>query len=284
MTALRKHKDTAYHKERVSALVDPTLGHITSMLVDCSMEGSVRDAEMCIAGIISEHNLSFNIMYHFSDLLPKLCPDSKIASHFKSKRRKTKCIVRNALAPHFHQELVQKLQMSHFSLIIDETTDVSTAKELAVVTRVYDGESMNTNCPLYDLLEIAHGDAESLFQALVGLFERDGISLNNIIGFAADNTNVMFGEHNSVDSRLKEKIHDIFLMRCICHSAHLCASHACEKLPRTAEELLRDVYNYFCHSSKRQAEFRAFQSFSKVEPHKLLHPCQTRWLSLHACV
>ena len=47
--------------------------------------------------------------------------------------------------------------MSHFSVIIDETTDVSTAKELAVVTRVYDGESMNTNCPLYDLLEIAHG-------------------------------------------------------------------------------------------------------------------------------
>ena len=102
---------------------------------------------------------------------------------------------------------------------------------------------------------------ESLFQALVGLFEGDGISLNNIIGFAADTTNVMFGEHNSVASRLKEKIPDIFLTRCICHSAHLCASHACEKLPRTAEELLRDVYNYFCHSSKRQAEFRAFQSF-----------------------
>lgn len=87
--------------------------------------------------------------------------------------------------------------MSHFSVIIDETTDVSTAKELAVVTRVYDSESMNTDCPLYDLLEITHGDAESMFQALVGLFERDGISLNHIIGFAADTTNVMFGEHNS---------------------------------------------------------------------------------------
>ena len=114
-----------------------------------------------------------------------------------------------------------------------------------MVTRVYDGESMNTNCPLYDLLEIAHGGAESLFQALVGLFERDGISLNNIIGFAADTTNVMFGEHNSVASRLKEKIPNIFLMRCICHSALLCASHACEKLPRIAEELLRDVYTTF---------------------------------------
>ena len=73
------------------------------------------------------------------------------------------------------------MQTSHFSVIIDETTDVSTAKELAVVTRLYDGESMNTDCPLYDLLEIAHGDAESLFQALVGLFERDGISLLDLL-------------------------------------------------------------------------------------------------------
>ena len=111
VTALRKHRDTAYHRERVSALVDPTLGRLTSMLVDHSMEASVRDAEMRMAGFISEHHLSFNVMDHFSDLLPKLCPDSKIAAHFESKCTKTKCIVRNALAPHFHQELVQKLQM-----------------------------------------------------------------------------------------------------------------------------------------------------------------------------
>ena len=123
---------------------------------------------------------------------------------------------------------------------------------------------MNTDCPLYDLLEIPCSDAESLFQVLVGLFKRDSISLDNIIGFAADTTNVMFGEHNSVVSCLKEAIPDIFLMRCICHSAHLCASHACEKLPRTAEELLRDVYNYFSHSAKCQAEFRAIQTFAEV--------------------
>ena len=73
-------------------------------------------------------------------------------------------------------------------------------------------------------------------------------------------------------------------MRCICHSAHLCASHACEKLPRTAEDLLHDVYNYFCHSAKRQSELQQFQYFTETEPHKLLRASQTRWLSLHSCV
>ena len=88
------------------------------MLVDRSMEGSVRDAEMRMAGFISEHNLSFNIMDHFSNLLPKLCPDSKIAAHFKSKRMKSKCI-RNAK--------VADVTLN-FSVIIDDTTDVSTVK------------------------------------------------------------------------------------------------------------------------------------------------------------
>ena len=96
----------------------------------------------------------------------------------------------------------------------------------------------------------------------------------------------MFGQHNSVVSRFQQAaaVPSIFILRCICHSAHLCASHACEKLPCTAEDIIHDIYNYFSHSAKRQAEFKDFQYFAEVEPHRLLRPCQTRWLSLHACV
>ena len=71
-------------------------------------------------------------------------------------------------------------------------------------------------------------------------------------------------------------------MKCLCHSAHLCASHACEKLPRIVEDVVRDTYSYFSHSVKRLAEFAKFQHFT--EPHKILKPAQTRWLSLQMCV
>ena len=95
----------------------------------------------------------------------------------------------------------------------------------------------------------------------------------------------MFGEHNSVVSRLKSANPNIYFMRCICcHTAHLCASSACEKLPRTLEELLRDIYNYFAHSLKRQSQYAVIQEFVDVEPHKMLCPCQTRWLSIQCSV
>lgn len=54
-------------------------------------------------------------------------------------------------------------------------------------------------------------------------------------------------------------------MKCVCHSAHLCASYACGKLPRSVEELLRDVYNYFAHSAKRQSEYAVVQHFLDIE-------------------
>lgn len=48
------------------------------------------------------------------------------------------------------------------------------------------------------------------------------------------------------------------------------------------EKLARDIYNYFRSSSKRQSEFKEFQSFADI--HKMLRPSQTRWLSLSAVV
>ena len=159
-----------------------------------------------------------------------------------------KSIITNVMAPHFHLELVSKLKSDHFSLIIDETTDISTTKELALVTRQYNKQEKIVKCYLYELVEVPEGNAEAIFQAICKVLEKDNIPLINVIGFAADTTNVMFGWNNSVVSRFQQAVPNIFIFRCICHSAHLCASHACEKLPHTPED-------YFSHSAKRQADF-----------------------------
>ena len=114
VTALKKHCKTQYHIERIGELMDPNLVKIDSLLVDRTMTRSVRDAELRLGAFLSEHDLSFNLMDHLSDLLPILCPDSQVAAHIKCKRTKMKCIVRNALASYFHKKLVEKLKHSFF--------------------------------------------------------------------------------------------------------------------------------------------------------------------------
>jgi hypothetical protein len=62
------------------------------------------------------------------------------------------------------------------------------------------------------------------------------------------------------------------------------AEHACATLSKTANQLIHNVYNYFKLSPNRQKSFEEFQHFVNVEPHKILKPCQTRWLSALQCV
>lgn len=201
------------------------------MLVSRESEKLVHNAEIKMAMFLSEHNLSFRIMDHFSELAPKLFPDSPTALRFKSKRTKTRNIITNACAPHFHDSLKARLQDRYFSIIIDETTDISTSKELAIVCRYYDARKKAVISHFYDMIPLANSTTESIYNHIAELFEADDIPMSNIVGFAADTTNSMFGEHNSVVSRLKAAYPHIYFMKCICHTAHLCSSYACEKLP-----------------------------------------------------
>jgi len=55
-------------------------------------------------------------------------------------------------------------------------------------------------------------------------------------------------------------------------------------LPKSLEDLFRDICAYFSRSAKRQEDYKNFQIVFELEPHKLLAPSQTRWLSLESCV
>lgn len=79
---------------------------------------------------------------------------------------------------------------------------------------------------------------------------------------------------------LSSDIDDLFLMKCICHSFHLCASYACKKLPNYIEDFARRIFNYFHCSPRHRNDFKEFQEFCQLKPYKLLQPNQTRWLSL----
>ena len=237
-----------------------------------------------MAAFVAEHNLPFSIMDHLSDLFKEVFPDSAIAVKFKSKHTKTRSIVRNILAKRFKTELIETLQKHKFSIIIDETTDIASKKQLALVVRYFCERELVVKSQFFCLIELTNSDATTITTSLIAIFEKNKIPLANIIGYASDTTNVMFGEHHSVVSQLKSLIPDIYVMRCLCHSAHLCASHACEKLPRMLEDLVRDIYSHFAHSAKRLGEYKQFQSFTNTEPHKILKPSQTRWLSMEQCV
>ena len=251
----------------------------------------IRMATVLMLCFIAEHNLPFMIMDHFSDLCKVMFPDSPIAQGIHMKRTKASEMAKK-LGSAITEDLVDRLRKNPFSVIIDETTDVSRTKVLTVVVKFYDMEDGYIKTKMLDLVDTydwnnndVGSSGESLYNMIIETFNHHQIPHANFIGFAADTTSNMMGNSNSVASRLRQNFPGITIFKCICHSLHLCASEAARQLPRACEALIRNVHNYFSHSAKRIFEFNQFRDFFfEEEHHNMLQPSQTRWLSLAKAV
>nr|XP_050051083.1 uncharacterized protein LOC126547226 [Dermacentor andersoni] len=205
------------------------------------------------------------------DVVKASCDDSQIAKNLSCRRTKCAAIIKNVLGEESREELCELLRTQKFSLLVDESTDKATVKHLSLVARVMnaDGGIMDA---FFDLVPVSDATASSLYTSLKAVFSAAEIPYDkNLIGFAADGANVMMGAPHSVASLLQAEIPGLFIMKCVCHSFHLCASYACKTLPRGVEDLARDVFNYFL-SPKQTSAFQEFQKLAEVKPHKLLHP------------
>lgn len=279
---LLRHKDSTKHAKNSLKLQKQQ--KLTSMFTSGSNSQDTKIAakagEVKMACFIAEHNLSFNIASHLNKLICAVCPDSKIAEQLSISRTKARAIIVNVTGQTAEENIIQMLQNNCFALLVDESTDKSTIKHLALVARIVKLD-FSVEDRFLTLIPIVDGTATALYGKIVEYFVEKNIPYkSNMIGFASDGANVMFGDKHSLVTLFKNDIPYLFTMKCICHSFNLCASYACEKLPRGVEDFCRDVYNHVQNSPKRIGDFKTFQAFTNIKPHKLLHPCQTRWLSL----
>lgn len=104
-----------------------------------------------------------------------------------------------------------------------------------------------------------------------------------MIGFGSDGYNVMMGSVNLVASRLKNTFPSIFILQCVFHTIHLCASESCKQLPRNCEDFARNIFNFLKSSLKHLAEFSQLQKFMEVEFHRMLHTTNTVTIFKHGC-
>lgn len=259
-----------------------------------SHEKSVKSAEIALASVFAEHNIAFNAADHVISAIKRVFPDSKIAKDVQMKRTKMTAVVNNVTGESYKENLANILRQRKFSVLSDESTDIAAVKTSCVMVRFYDEKALKITSKFWELCQVFRpqdfktanegATEEKLFNSIIQAFKAQNIPIKNIVGFGSDGCNVMMGCKNSVASRLKDECPGIVIMKCICHSAHLCASEACRTLPRRCEDLARNTHNFMKCSSKRQAQLLQFQAFLDLKQHKMLHPSQTRWLSLAAVV
>lgn len=183
-------------------------------------------------------------------LIKSMDKASPILKKLSCGRTKCSAIISNVIGEVSKEEIFEIMRKNQFSLIIDESTDTSTQKHLALVVRTLHNDEVHDF--FAGLIDVDDQTRNGIFQSIVTFFEDNNIPyLENMVGFANNGAAVMVGSKQEVAQKFKSAIPHLFIQKCICHSLALCAAKTCEKLPLEAEEVMKSVYLYLRYSSKR---------------------------------
>ena len=181
---------------------------------------------------------------------------------------RTKCsqIIKNVLSASLEEEIVNDLEGKKFSVLIDESTDVSSDKHLCVCIRHFSLQEKKIIDEYLGIIPVISTTGEDLFVALKEKLESKNLDLKNIVGYGSDGASNVIGAHNSVWSRIKNASNNCVLMRCICHSLDLVVQNAFELMPSSVGFLLADIPTFFSKSALRREEF--LNLFKVMDPNE----------------
>jgi len=158
-----------------------------------------------------------------------------------------------------------------FSILVDETTTLSTKSALIVYVRI---QVQNEVCNFfYDLVDLLHGSTGieianaviGCFSSLTGNTEDDlekskNILRSRLIGFASDGASVMVGEYNGAVVKLQEMLNTNFkAFHCLAHRLEL-AVHSAVRSSGEIERLqlfTDSLYTFYHRSYKNMNELYA---------------------------
>ncbi|XP_011701060.1 PREDICTED: uncharacterized protein LOC105457853, partial [Wasmannia auropunctata] len=275
-TDLQKHLLTKAHQSKATALDTK----IQKSLTVCGVQTSnTKMTEIKLCMHMAAHNSIKNID-HLSELL-KECGKGSDLEKLRLHRTKTSKIILKVISPAMFKEMIEDIGNEPFSIILEESTDVSDIKYMAYCIRYF---SKRLNTFVVDFLgfsEIFEATAEKLYEHFMEFMSETGLNYKNMIGIGTDGANNLCGKSHSLYTLLKEKIPHLQLIKCVCHSLNLCASNASDELPCRVEFLLRETRTWFSHSPLRQMRYSKMYQLINAgkQPPKLIQLSSTRWLA-----
>ena len=103
-----------------------------------TLKDKVAASECIWAKVIAHHNVSFKTSECLLKAVKAMLPDSEIAKHLKCARTKTTAILTKVIAPEIESTMIGKMQTEKFSLLTDDTTDITTKQQCCILVRLVD--------------------------------------------------------------------------------------------------------------------------------------------------
>uniref|UniRef100_UPI0002B8EE97 52 kDa repressor of the inhibitor of the protein kinase-like n=1 Tax=Ciona intestinalis TaxID=7719 RepID=UPI0002B8EE97 len=187
--------------------------------------------------------------------------------------------------------LVKKINSSgFFSILADETTDVSCHEQFSLCARYVDESGTGELVVREDFLGyVAVEDltGSSLAEVILHTLQRYNIDCAKLRGQGYDGASNMAGKFSGVQTKIRELHPLAAYTHCSSHVLNLVLGKSTQLRPiRRAVRQLSNVINFFNSSPKRQLYLgRAIEAFvPQSRRSKLRTLCETRWVERHDAV
>ncbi|KAF0711661.1 Zinc finger protein, partial [Aphis craccivora] len=278
------HSKTAKHVSKKNSLnikKQPTLNSFG--ISTKSNESKISDLKLAVH--IAAHS-SVRSIDHLGEIL-KSCGKGSTLENIKMHRTKCSQLILNAISPALSEQLVNDIGDHGYSLIVDESTDISVTKYMAFCVRYFSKSLQKITTQFLGLVNIERATAIALRDITLEFLKELKLVPENIIGLGVDGASNLCGKNHSLFTLLQEISPKLQLIKCGCHSLNICSSKASLMLPANVEFLLRESVNWFSHSALRQIEYsRLFNIINGevVKQRKLIKISATRWLAFYNCI
>uniref|UniRef100_H2ZYZ4 Uncharacterized protein n=1 Tax=Latimeria chalumnae TaxID=7897 RepID=H2ZYZ4_LATCH len=265
---LKKHLETSKHISRAAASKTQQTLMVFFRAAQQTFAKKVTNAEVLFCQAIAEHGLPIVFADHFTKPVKLMFPDPSIA------KTKATAIIK-ALANHHSESVVMHAKMGPGTLMVDESNDVCSNKEVCIMIRYFHQILKVVKTDLLSMLTCNTANADNLFSAINSVFVAHHIPWENVISFSSDSASVMIGKNNSVLSWIKQQSNSVYSLPCVFHISHLAAKDAVKAIPKPVEDLLVDIFYYFTGS-----DYQQYQQWCDADELQLIKHGGTRWLSL----
>lgn len=220
--------------------------------------------------------------------------DHDLADYMKELKRNATCLsnrtqndIIHAMAIVVKKQIVgQIITASFFSMMMDETRDVSGKEQVSIIIRFVDSNDIIQE-RLLSFCATPKTDAASLFSLLQTSVTTEGLKLENVIGQCYDGASNVRGEYNGVQAKVKEISPIALYVHCYAHRLNLVLVTAMTRnvIARNYFGTLEALYCFVCNSNYRHHLFQALQQddFQNTEssdthrPLSLKRLSDTRW-------
>ena len=177
------------------------------------------------------------------------------------------------------QKLLNEVRSAEwYSIIADETRDISGAERLGVSIRWVEND-YQVHEDLIGLVEVEATDAAALCSIIKDVLLRVNLQLSQCHGQAYDGAANMAGHLNGLAVRLQSEEHRMLHVHCMAHCLNLCLQDCSRNCccVRDALDLTFELNTLICASPKRLALFQQLKNELSYTTPGLKPLCPTRW-------